>query len=436
MHNITLKFQELRDNPLMQTLYAFAKEKEVRLYLVGGSVRDLLLNRPTTDWDFTLESNTLEFAKMFANSIRAPFIPLEEEPPTARVIVKTPQSTQTELSIDFTQFRATTLTDDLCFRDLTINAMAMLLESVMESNHPEVIDPCNGRNDLATRHLCFSSEQVILDDPLRLIRIYRFAAQLDFEMPQKSTELVEKHKHLLPQVSKERLRDEFMKILNVEKATPHLRQIFEIGLLAQVFPNIKQTPTLWHSLENFEDNPIPEMLFSYKDEINTYLSEELELFANRRSLIKLCLLLQGNIREIGELLRLSKKAWQFMKCIVMEYQQLSDKELTKKQIVDFLRASKSDWWGGLLYSAAVDPMPPEVLRKIVNIYYEHFLPIFKQGRLITGGDLIQKFQVKEGEKIGMLLKQIEEQQFYGEIRTREEAFAAVEALIRNEGKSL
>lgn len=436
MHNITRKTQELRDNPLMQTLYAFAHAKGIQLYLVGGSVRDLLLNRPTTDWDFTLESNTLEFAKMFADSIRAPFIPLEEEPPTARVIVKTPQSTQTELSIDFTQFRATTLTDDLCLRDLTINAMAIALESVMESDSSEIIDPCNGRNDLAIRQLQFPSEQVILNDPLRLMRIYRFAAQLDFTISEKSIAFVQKHKHLLPQISKERLRDEFLKTLNVEKATPYLQQIFEIGLLAQVFPNIKQTPTLWHSLENFEDNPIPEMLIPYKDEINTYLSEELGFYVNRRSLIKLCLLLQGNIEDIGELLRLSKKAWRFMKCIVMGHQQLSDKELTKKQIIDFLRSSKSDWWSGLLYSAAADPIPAEVLRKIVNIYYEHFLPILKQGRLITGGDLIHKFQVKEGEKIGMLLKQIEEQQFYGEIRTREEAFAAVEALIRNEGKSL
>ena len=342
MHNnITLKTQELRDNPLMQTLYAFAHAKGIQLYLVGGSVRDLLLNRPITDWDFTLESNTLEFAKMFADSIRAPFIPLEEEPPTARVIVKTPQSTQTELSIDFTQFRATTLTDDLCLRDLTINAMAIPLESVMESDSSEIIDPCH---DLAIRQLQFPSEQVILNDPLRLMRIYRFAAQLDFTISEKSIAFVQKHKCLLPQISKERLRDEFMKILNVEKATPNLQQIYEIGLLDQVVPNIKQTPTLWHSLEYFEDNPIPETLFSYKDKINTYLSEELGLYTNRRSLIKLCLLLQGNLEEVGKSLRLSRKAVQFMKYLVAGHQQNAEMDLTKKQIVDFLRVSKSDWW--------------------------------------------------------------------------------------------
>ena len=430
MNNAILNTQELRDNSLMQVLHAFAQAREVQLYLVGGSVRDLLLNRPTTDFDFTLKSDAIEFAKMFADSIRAPFIPLEEQPPTARVIIKTSEPAPTELSIDFAQFRAAALSDDLRLRDLTINAMAIPLKSVMDSNHPEVIDPCNGRNDLATRQLRFPSEQVVLDDPLRLMRIYRFAAQLDFEMSQKSVGLVQKHKHLLSQVSKERLRDEFLKILNVEKATSYLQQILEIDLLAHVFPNIKQMNNLWHTLENFEDNPIPETLFSYKDEINTYLSEELGVYAKRRSLIKLCLLLQGSIGDIGKLLCLSRKAEQFMKCLEVEHQQLTNKRLTKKQIINFLRSSASDWWGVLLYSAAILPIPLGVLSKIVDTYYGHFLPILKQGSLITGKDLIRKFQLKEGKEIGALLKQIEERQFYGEIRTRVEAFAAVEALIR------
>ncbi len=422
--------QKLCANPLMQTLYAFAKAREIQLYLVGGSVRDLLLNRPTTDFDFTLKSNTIQFAKMFADSIRAPFVPLEEQPPTARVIVRTPHLVRTQLSIDFTQFRAASLTDDLRLRDLTINAMAIPLESVMESGCPEVIDPCNGTNDLATRLLRFPSEQVVRDDPLRLMRIYRFAAQLDFEICQKSLGLVQKHQNLLPNVSKERIRDEFLKILNIGKAKIYLQRMLEIGLLAHVFPNIEQTHALWHPLENFEDNPIPESLCFYEDEINTYLNEELGLEANRQSLIKLCLLLQENLGEIGKQLRLSRKALQFMKCLVTEYQQLTDRELTKKEIINFLRTSASDWWGVLLFSAAKHPISAQVLTQIVDTYYEHLLPILKQGRLITGEDLIQEFQLKEGREIGMLLKQIEERQFNGEIRTRAEALAAVEALLR------
>ena len=84
----TLTLQELFRNRAMQALDTFAKVQNVRLYLVGGCVRDLLLKRQTTDFDFALATDAIHFAKAFAASIRATCIALEENPPTARVIVK------------------------------------------------------------------------------------------------------------------------------------------------------------------------------------------------------------------------------------------------------------------------------------------------------------------------------------------------------------
>ena len=72
----------------MKALDTFAKARGIRLYLVGGSVRDLLLERQTADFDFTLSSDAIHFAKAFAANIKATCITLEEDPPTARVIVK------------------------------------------------------------------------------------------------------------------------------------------------------------------------------------------------------------------------------------------------------------------------------------------------------------------------------------------------------------
>ena len=362
MNKAILNPHNLRDNPLIQTLYAFSKRCEVELYLVGGSVRDLMLNRPTTDFDFTLKSDAIQFAKSFADSINAPFVPLEEQPPTARVIVKTQQPTQTELYIDFAQFRAATLMDDLRLRDLTINAMAIPLESVLESDQPEVIDPCNGTNDLANRQLLFPSEQVILDDPLRLMRIYRFSAQLDFNIHQKSISLVQKHTHLLSKVSKERVRDELFKLLTNETSKCYLQQMSDVGLLSHVIPSIEQRLDSWYALENFEDTPIHESLGEYQTEIDTYLNEELGLYANRRSLIKLCLLHPENPGEIGKQLRLSRKAVQFMKCLIKGYLQFADEDLTQKQIINFLRTSLSEWWGVLLFSAIIQPIPAPMLK--------------------------------------------------------------------------
>lgn len=432
--------QELFDHPTLQALTHFAKDRGVQLYLVGGSVRDLLLGRQTTDFDFTLASDAIQFAKAFAAKIGAIAIALEENPPTARVIVKLDDISRTpQLSMDFAQFRASSLTDDLRLRDLTINAMAIALENAQTSTDKsqehtlsQVIDPCGGMKDLETGLLRFPNKQVVIADPVRLLRIYRFAAQLDFQISQNSIDMVTAHGSMLPNVAAERCRDELMKIFYVKKAHPYLQQMDAAGLLTQVVPTIKGTHRVWISLETFEESPIPADLNAYRKEINHYLQEELSVEINRRSLIKLCLLLGDNLDGIGERLRFSRKAVQFMERLISGGKKLRNiiPQLTQKQINRFLRTYTSDWWGILLYAAASSPMDSAILKQIADTYYEHILPIYKQGRLITGNDLIQEFHLKEGEQIGDLLKEIEDRQFDGEIRTREEAFAAVAALIQ------
>ena len=441
--NITEQtLQALFDNPIMQALKTFAKDQGVQLYLVGGSVRDLFLERQTTDIDFTLASDAIQFAKAFAANIGAIVIALEENPPTARVIVKPDSTSQTpQLSMDFAQFRAASLTDDLRLRDLTINAMAIAFENVGTFTNKarkqvlcRVIDPCGGMKDLKGGLLRFPNRQVVIADPVRLLRIYRFAAQLDFEISQNAINLVTAYRSMLSDVAGERCRDELMKILYIKKAHPYLQQMEAAGLLTQVVPIIKEPHRAWSSLETFEEGPIPTALHAYRKEINRYLQEELSVEINRCSLIKLSLLLGDNLGSIGERLRFSRKAVKFMECLISGSKKLKNTipQLTQKQINRFLRTYTSDWWGILLYSAASSPIDSAILKQIADTYYEHILPICKQGRLITGNDLIQEFHLKEGEQIGDLLKEIEDHQFDGEIRTREEAFAAVAALLQKQ----
>lgn len=431
---------KLFDHPILRTLTTFAEDQGVQLYLVGGSVRDLLLGRQTADIDLTLASNAIQFAKAFAANIGAIAITLEENPPTARVIVKQDGTSQpAHLSMDFAQFRAASLTDDLRLRDLTINAMAIALKNVgtltnqgRKQNFFRIIDPCGGKKDLETGILRFPSKQVVIEDPVRLLRIYRFAAQLDFEISEKAIDLVMTYGAMLSDVAGERCRDELMKIFRVKKAYPHLQQMEATGLLTQVVPSLKGTRRAWASLEDFEENPIPVPLQTYRKEINRYLQEEVSIEVDRRSLIKLSLLLDNNVDDSGERLRLSRKAVQFMECLISGGKKLKNTlpQLTQKRINRFLRTYTSDWWGILLYSAASYSIDSAILKQIADTYYEHMLPIYKQGRLLTGDDLIQEFHLKEGKQIGVLLKEIEDRQFDGEIRTREEAFAAVRALIQ------
>lgn len=432
--------KELFSNHTIQCLSAFAKERDVQLYLVGGSVRDLLLKRQTTDVDFALASDAIQFAKAFALRIGATCIALEENPSTARVIVK--QDDTPQLSMDFVQFRAASLTEDLRLRDLTINAMAIALENAeaaanraREQNSLHVIDPCGGRKDLEIGVLQFPSEKVVHEDPVRLLRIYRFAAQLDFKISQNALYLVKKHQSLLAEIAAERCRDELMKILNVKGAHPYLQQMAAVGLLTQVVPNINKS---WSPLATFEETPIPAALSAYHNEISGYLKAELGMGVNRGSLLKLSLLLADDPGDIGKRLRLSQKATQFIARLIVGGKQLkaASSHLTQKQIIRFLRSYRSDWYGVLLYAAASDSINADLLKEIANTYYKHILPVCRQDRLITGKDLIQIFQLKEGKQIGDLLNQIEERQFDGEIRTREEALAAVAALIQSSNRLL
>ena len=490
--------------PYLAQLQKFAETRGVELYLVGGSVRDLLLNRPTADLDFALATDAIRFAKAFATHVGGSFVCLDERPPTARVVLK-----KQTVSMDFAQFRAASLSDDLRLRDLTINAMAVPLDAMLGPARlpvPRLIDPGGGMADLTARQLRFPSERVIHEDPLRLIRIYRFAVQLNFEISHDSLALIKKHHALLPRVSAERIRDELMKILKVEKASPYLQEMWKVGLLTQIVPVAREpvqkpsaTPVArepiphepvprepWNALTTFESTshkpveepsrtpvargPVPRepwnVLTTFEStshkpveepsrtpvargpvprdpwnalnrfettntqpDWDTYLKTELGWEVNRRSLIKLCLLLQGELGDVAKRLKLSRKASQFLKCLASEHRLLAAEQLTRREIIRFLRRTASDWLGALLFASALHGITDARTSQIVDTYYQHFLPILKQGRLITGEDLIHRFKLKEGREIGILLKQIEERQFDGEIRTREEAFAAAAALI-------
>ena len=163
--------QNLPQPQLIRQLHAFAEGRGVQLYLVGGSVRALLLNQPTTDLDFALADDAIAFAKAFADKIGEAFVKLEEQPPTARIVIR-----ETQLILDFAGFRAETLEEDLRLRDLTINAMAMDLSTLLTKPDVNLIDPCDGFSHLQTQMLHFPSEGVVIDDPLRLLRAYRFSA--------------------------------------------------------------------------------------------------------------------------------------------------------------------------------------------------------------------------------------------------------------------
>ena len=448
MKKASQALQKLFSNQTMEALGDFANVQGVPLYLVGGGVRDLLLKRQTTDIDFTLETDAITFANAFveniekvAKDIRATCVPLKKEPSTARLIVwRDGNSRHQPLNIDFVQFRAASLIEDLRLRDLTINAMAIPFENlraatdkVYEQNAFAVIDPCGGLKDLEAGVLQLLSEAVVEADPVRLLRLYRFSAQLGFKISESSIDLAKKHRSLLSNAAVERCRDELMKIFDVKKSHLYLQQMAEIGLLTAFVPAIKETDGFCRSLEIFENNLIPEVLSPYRSDIYNYLRQNLDRSqtVNRCSLIKLSLLFAEDVNGAAAHLRLSRNSQKFMRSLFTgsEILKEADPPLSEGGVMQFFRSYMSNWCGILLYTAAAHQISPEIVKQITDTYYSRIVPLRKRGKLITGGDLIKTFGLKQGKQIGTFLKVIEQRQFCGEVRTRKEALALVAALL-------
>ena len=461
---------------LLSELNSLSDNRGVRLYLVGGSVRDLLLNRVITDLDFAVNRDAIPFAKAYADCTGDAFVKLEEHPPTARVVIR-----KTRLTLDFTQFRAETLEADLRLRDFTINAMAIDLSSLLKQPTVKLIDPCGGFGDVEAKCLRFPNPRVVEDDPLRMLRAYRLAAELEFEIPESAVNLIRQHKEELSTVSIERVRDEFIKILNVKNSAIHLRQMDDVRLLSGVIPEIEDMRrvqqgdyhgiNVWEfslaAISKFETQPVPDALHPYRGEVRAYLDENIVNGVKRRQIIKLGLMLhdpgkpamktinsEDDVQFLGhekanaeiaagiaKRLRLGKKVVKLIHCLVRSHLQVRNLVSllppTRQSMLHFLKNADKEWLGVLLLSSAhvrasqgkLCPLDEStkteaVMRNIADLYYNEISPMIESGRLITGHDIIRTLGLKPGIRVGHILKHIEALQFEGKINTPKEALAA------------
>ena len=149
---------------------------EENLFIVGGVLRDRYLGLPYTDFDFSLK-NASKLAAYFAKQIRATLVDLDDTPgrETYRVIDSKGNT------FDFSEINGESITNDLTYRDFTFNAMAQRLKDFLRGME-KIIDPYNGIKDLKQKKIRSLPGPVLENDPLRVLRAFRFAAILDFEI--------------------------------------------------------------------------------------------------------------------------------------------------------------------------------------------------------------------------------------------------------------
>jgi tRNA nucleotidyltransferase/poly(A) polymerase len=200
----------------------------VEIYLVGGAIRDSLLGRPVVDIDLVLRGSGVDSARTVANALGAAFYPLDLERGIGRVILVRGKNRYT---LDFASLRESTIEQDLALRDFTVNAIALPLAA-----DAALIDPLHGEQDVRDGILRACSKQAIADDPVRAIRAIRLATQLGFRIEKETKEQTRAGAGLLGQISAERIRDEFFRILSGRKAAAAIHSLESLGILRMILP--------------------------------------------------------------------------------------------------------------------------------------------------------------------------------------------------------
>ena len=202
-------------------------------YLVGGSLRDALLGRPATDLDLAVASDSPELARALAGRLGGHFVLLDAERGIARVVLdEGPVRT-----IDIAPLRGD-IHADLAERDFTIDALAAPIEELAAGTTVAPIDPHGGVADLEDGVIRLVSERALVDDPLRLLRAVRLAAQLDFRLAPETADAVRRHAAGIGQAAPERQRDELARCFATRRAGPALRLMDDLGLLERLFPEV------------------------------------------------------------------------------------------------------------------------------------------------------------------------------------------------------
>ena len=231
--------------PLASSLATEFKAKGFKLALVGGPVRDAILGRLGNDLDFTTDAHPLETKKILKG--------WAENIWDTGIAFGTVAGKRGDTTVEVTTYRSEkydedsrnpdveygdSIEGDLSRRDFTINAMALELTT----DTPEFIDPFNGIDDLAKKIIRTpaSAEQSFSDDPLRMMRAARFAAQLNFTLDEEVVDAMKDMAGRISIISSERIRDEFIKMLLSSAPRTGITILVETGLAAIILPEIPQ----------------------------------------------------------------------------------------------------------------------------------------------------------------------------------------------------
>ncbi len=350
--------------------------------LVGGSVRDGLLNRLSKqpDLDFVIPDKAIDFAENLSRKINATFIKLDEKRDIARIVVK-------GWTLDFAGQVGKNLKYDLCRRDFRINAIALKLEK-----KPEIFDPTGGINDLKNKKIVAISENNLIDDPLRILRGFRLMCELNFDLDKKTKVFLKSNVSKLNDVAPERIKTEILKIVNSEWNSSIWKTYLEIQLL-----------------KNWHQEKIPCLEISRQDSS----SKDLLMGGPLAKLI--CLLSDDGLSK----LKFSKnqiKRCQNLRLWVKKINKVGLDKLSEDERFQLHIDLEEDLPSLILF------LEEKNITEWIKRWKDPYDPLFHPYSPLNG-DLLQRvLKIRPGPILGDLMRYLAKEKAYGRFFSNEEAF--------------
>ncbi|WP_225889368.1 tRNA nucleotidyltransferase/poly(A) polymerase family protein [Halomicronema hongdechloris] len=386
-------------------------------HLVGGSVRDALLGRQADylDLDFVLSANAVATAETIARHYQAGFVVLDAKHQIARVVFD-------NATVDFAQQVGPTLITDLHRRDFTVNAIAY---------HPHseaLLDPLGGYGDLQQLSLRMIAPENLKDDPLRLLRAYRQAAQLGFALDPDTQETIRQLAPLIKQVAAERVRGELDCLLSSAAGTPLLQMAWQDGLVRYWLPGSSETGLRIVDAIDRTAQHLQQTWPLYGQILMGWLREQTVPGLHRSwfkaaKLSQLLLPEPAMAEENLRRLKYSRVEQQAVVAILKGWHLLTEmlvQGLSPGQQYYFFKGVGASFPGTAIVALARG-VPMETMAPLMHRYVDPSDPVAHPKPLLTGRDLMQALQLQPGPCIGQLLEALQLAQARGQIDTAQAA---------------
>lgn len=446
-----LNLKKLLDKPehnsiseILNVIAVLSKKEKKEAYVVGGFVRDLIMQRALNDIDIMVVGDGINFAKKIAEVLGIKkIVPFEKFGtaliPGKKVQIEVASARSEEYLSNSRKPNKVTYTDlngDLVRRDFTINAMAMNLSL---ENFGDIIDPYNGKNDIKKKLLRtpLDPDETFSEDPLRMMRAAYFSSKLGFSFGRKCLESIKRQSERIAIVSWERIRDEFIKILQTDKPSIGLNILQETGLMKIVFPEIDKMYGIdqtaeWHHKDIFThtlqvvDNSAR---LSNKMEIRfAALVHDIAKPNTRRIDKKKGYTFHGHdavgermIKKVAARLRLPNKLKKYLeKLTLLHLRPISlVKDVVTDSAVRRLMVAAGEDLDDLMVLCRADittKNPNKISKYLKNFenVEKKMTSVFKKDNMkkfqspIRGAEIMNLFKIGEGKQVGIIKKTIEE----------------------------